>query len=124
MTENEIIEGNKLIAEFDGWKFIRMVQGGLLPFWQKFKDGKLIHDGIFHDPDYMKWESIMPIVEKIDTLVIKTNITSNIVTIRIEEDSLYDIVILFRKEGFSKLEGIWIAVIEFIKWLNNQNKTQ
>jgi hypothetical protein len=61
-------EGNKLIAEFDGWKFMRMVSE--FPLWQKFnKKGKVIHEGVFRLPEYHNnWNMLIPACKKFDGL--------------------------------------------------------
>lgn len=63
MTEQEIIEGNKLIAEFMGWKFNPHDEKG---------DWMLNENGATFPFSAMKWhsswDSLMPVVAKIHTL--------------------------------------------------------
>lgn len=96
MTEQEILEGNKTIARFEG---------AIVVFH-------------YHDD----WNQLMRVVEKIER-VEKINaqiqIDKNIVMVSIRDgDILFHGNIIFDK---NKLETTWLAVIEFIKWYNEQN---
>jgi len=98
MKDKEIEEGNKVIAEF----------------W--FNESEL-NEGqqyTFHE----NWNALMPVVEKIEEM-------NN--TVRIQ-DVVCDISIIggnsisyWRKES-PKILNTWKAVVEFIKWHNENNK--
>lgn len=132
-TNDKYAEGNKLISEFYGWRFIKWygdVGTDRLPLYQRFEDDKLVHDGIFHQPTYHdNWSSLMPVVEKI----IEIDITPA------PNWSGYRIEIVPR--GYVKIEGFpmppifknvsiegslinatWKAVIQFITWYNQQKQ--
>jgi hypothetical protein len=94
MTQEEILEGNKLIAEFMG-----------LP----------VHEEYFRGIDACKyhsdWNLLMPIVEKIELFscyVIDSKTLSTII------ECHYN----------SKIKSTYQAVVEFIKWYNQQNTKQ
>jgi len=115
MTQEEILEGNKLIAEFDGvvWKDASLVN---YPRpnkqWSiKFPNGKQFSEyGNIDDilSKYCKyhssWDWLMPVVEKI--------------IYNYDESKSLDIM---RELSYAKIESVYQSVIEFIKWYN-QNK--
>lgn len=102
METKEIIENNKLIAEFMGIKI----------------DSNL-GCGNFHFNDL--WGRLMPIVEKIESLEINglpyifTMTTCNIFIEHPLENSY--IVQVARTENM--MVDIYLSVVEFIKWFNN-----
>ena len=134
----ETIEGNKLIAEFMGAEcetddFDRVTNeydlfgAGLLPDISGF-DPDAKH---FYTPDQMKfhesWDWLMPVVEKIEDIqdgnegdsirghIYEVTIKQgNIVTIQGDGCSIW-------ADASPKILSVWIAVVEFIKWYN-QNK--
>ena len=99
-------EHNKLIAEFMGY------ETGL-------KDGKVlirVSDLCFEEIDYHNWDKLMPVVEKI-------------MDICYEEDSegIYvdqDLIEKFLKirDTIPEIHNTYKAVVEFIKWYNNDQK--
>ncbi len=99
--ENEyIIEGNKLIAEFEGWK----ESNNFLPY-------------------NISWGWLMPVVEKI----IKKHMTDYYNEYDMSYPESYFVTIgsdgKYCSQGTSKnslIEATWIAVVEFIKWYNNE----
>jgi hypothetical protein len=111
MTKEEITEGNKLIAEFMGESSHTKVSG------------------IPYTPAYdILWSILMPVVEKICRLKIGDDIT----TVEYAYTRTFGMLnketgeIMVRLNGFplfqasSLIESTWLAVIEFIKW-HNQN---
>lgn len=114
MKTKEIIEGNKLIAEFMGvtqkennwYDGFELHQAGL-PF-RCGAEGNGTHELKFDT----SWDWLMSVVEKISSLS-KPNFTDEINRKRIE---------IFKKvDIFSTIEWVYKSVIEFIKWYN-QNK--
>jgi len=120
MTEKEILEGNKLIAEFSyGTKDWRHLSSKLCVF-----ESELKYD------TYWGW--LMSAVEKIESLEdpyhgrFGVHIVSNSCSIqstnfrpdkRIPDPPHYASHIT----GKDKIEATWLAVVEFLKWFNKQN---
>jgi hypothetical protein len=115
MEDLEIQEGNKLIAEFYG-----------------------DISGITSYPDepfefHSSWDWLMLAVEKISTLTISSHNYPIIVTIKKDfclisyQDSIYNQTIVVktvnRNDGKNTKEVVWLAIVDFIKWYNeNYNK--
>jgi hypothetical protein len=110
MTEQEILEGNKLIAEFMGYKYFpNNSLNGIKGVYEK--EGKslmLITDFTYHS----SWDWLMPVVEKIGSLecVYHWELTQNTFTIYSDED--------FQHFG-TDIERVCTTIIEFIKWYND-----
>lgn len=118
MTQEEIIKGNKLIAEFNG-------KGNYSYYGHSIE--------LYGTPHYPKnkikyhisWDWLMPVVEKI----IKEYMTDyyneydmgipNSYYVAIGSDGKYS------SQGISKnslIEATWLSVIEFIKWYNKNKE--
>ena len=123
---NNIIENNKLIAEFMGWKEnkdmeVKLTSGGITYYFQKNDEACIPETMCYHSD----WNWLMKVVEKIESI----------------EDGIYQVDIL--QEGCNilkrcalfidkrvgklesdttKIESVYLACIEFIKWYNEQNK--
>lgn len=124
MNTNEIIEGNKLIAEFMGVYEINGIYGGCTvnPLKNSMTSDKLKY--------HFSWDWLMPVIEKIEELGFWTKIygfTSfdkvyrqcSIKKQKPKSDGDY----IYNYEGEwneSKIEATWIAIIEFIKWWYNK----
>lgn len=110
MNKEEIEAGNKLIAE---WLGLTIITDGISLFDTNYKPLAKYQES---------WNDLMPVVEKIET---------------IEQDGLYynfqilggcSVYIIFSDmeeiisvdNGDSKLHNVWLAVVEFIKWYNEQ----
>ena len=135
--DNETLEGNKLIAEFMGFIWEEKYNGYYKPnpkwtalgkekSWIEKIDGekRLKYDS--------SWDWLMPVIDKIN-IGLRTDCLGY-VDIKATEISSYSPGCLSRKlpafsftlngkrfNGKEKLEAVWLAVIEFIKWYN-QNK--
>jgi len=113
MKEQEILKGNKLIAEF---MELRMNAIGKNTgnsdmrreyFWHFDDINKRDAEAL---PDYhSSWDWLMPVVEKIEK-------EHNGVVIRYESCELP--IIIERVTGNTKIEATWIAIIKFIEWYN------
>lgn len=126
-----ILEGNKLIAEFMNItpkKFGNKYQWSDQPFY--YVDGDTAEEVINKASGYFKystsWDWLMPVVEKIEDLK-NTHGFSFVVTIyqdycRISSKNYSLEENYFEGEGDSKLEATYKAVLESIQWYNNQNK--
>ena len=133
MGQNKIIEGNKLIAEFmTPWRDKRKKSYPfpfpvieVVPAEHLMGYGHIPEGGIKHfegTPDMMKyhssWDWLMPVVEKIESLGYDFSIDNCYV--RIWDGGQSDFEMTFSEP--TKLLTTYFAVIEFIKWYNNERK--
>lgn len=123
MKTNEIIAGNRLLAEFMG----------IEPAYNSFTGGYSWSDGIFFSTNHgtrekvmqsivsyakhhSSWDRLMPVVEKIENLDgggwFKFGIYEKNCSIR-DIASEYTLI---RRTGSSKIESAWLACVEFVKW--------
>ena len=128
-----IIENNKIIAEFLDWEFDDLSETFETPFL------KLVDPHAFGDEQYScklqdfelefhsDWNWLMRVVEKIENLQDENNCA--IYNVQIEQ-SFTEIIdnhtyetIIYNIDADSKIEAVYNTVIEFIKWYNEQNKT-
>lgn len=111
MTEQEILEGNILIAEFMGWE----VQKDIKNLWYSNNGSESISRPSsmeFHS----SWSWLMPVVEKIESLGYKFQICRKRVTII--EDKGSEIHICTTKHN-SKMETVFVACCNFINYWGN-----
>jgi len=101
---NEIIEGNKLIAEFmKQWKGVDCYMYG--------KDYYGFENLRYH----LSWDWLMPVVEKIDSILFgETKIEGR--WCEIQTPTTQPI----RVRGVNKIDAVWLAVVEFIKFYNQK----
>lgn len=133
-TRDEMVmEGNKLIAEFMGWTIEPGMEEDKDPYynWNKGFSLALLSDLLFHE----KWDWLMPVVEKIEDLKIKHPHNTD------KRNNTQFKVIIFRtccdiqnnNDHFGghiievtgkkdKITAIWIAITQFILWLNSQKQ--
>ena len=106
------IENNKLIAEFLGY-----IDNGCS------EDGFLIHPITNYDVEisslkyHEDWNWLMEVVEKIESLGYRIEIVKHICRIYLSNKETIII-----SENTPKIEAVYIACVEFIKWYNNQNR--
>ncbi len=114
VMQKEIFDGNKIIAEFDGWKFEQIEpdyysgeHNGLMRWKVSLRELKslMINGFRFHS----KWDKLMPIIEKIETIA-PSRVIIDCKEVRIVKPKGRDIKV--QKE--SKLESAYEAVIQFI----------
>lgn len=121
MEKEEIIEGNKLIAEFDKYEFKYTDFFGLQckePYLWKNGSWTRIRNLEYHS----SWDWLMSCIRKIRTIDIITNINYNIEGDFIIEGLTKKEILnfIFNREDFkSDIEMCWCGVVEFIKWYNN-----
>ena len=146
ITEKQILEGNKLIAEFMGWRNIRKERPELgfnYDIWQSFRLfelGSLI-TGIKQSPLDSKyemvdklyfhsdWNWLMSVVEKIENCF-DSNIQFDIKGngwVLISLGSQYamafqEIDLDIEVREATKIESVYCGCIEFIKWHNKFTK--
>ena len=122
-----IIENNKLIAEFMGFvqdkSFkVKLADGVNTSYYYYKGDDMYLPETMLYS---CSWDWIMPVVEKIEQ-------SQNIVGFTIFGDSrnYYQVTIkqyqktgritISNVEGKSKIEAVYVAVVEFIKWHNSK----
>ena len=155
MSEQEIIEGNKLIAEFIGFSINQFgeIENLELPFQWMATYVNCIYDihhkdfPLLERKDYYKfhssWDWLMPVVEKIESLNIRNN-GYDFPKVKFLGDCVEIFTYAtyrgttFYWKGYmgldgkcynhlsnqknSKIEAVWCAVVEFIKWYNQWKK--
>ena len=117
-----MLEDNKIIAEFLDWEFDDLSETFETPFL------KLVDPHAFGDEQFScklqdfelefhsDWNWLMQVVEKIESLDYNITIQYKNCYIDIDKDLQID---TFSK---SKIEAVYNACVEFIKWYNKQNK--
>lgn len=115
MTDKEIIEGNKLLAEFHGKYNTKWHTIGCYP----------IKDLKYHT----SWDWLMPVVEKIEFytpdeigsgFAVYINEKQCIIKSKFVDYSYMDNPITGASAD-TKIESVWLAVVSFIQWYNTQN---
>ena len=109
-----IVENNKLFAEFLGYSQPHPDYPNTT-YWYK-KDCQPLTILLFHSD----WNWLMEVVEKIERLgyVFEIKITG----CRINQIENGSIIVLRWEEDKTKIEAVYNACLEFIKWYNEQNK--
>lgn len=107
----DIIEENKLIAEFMGWTKVGN------RFEMSWTEGEWLRNKSIKETEFNyhnNWSLLMPVVEKIEA---------------IENSDLYEVDIFgkccdiggkIETASNSKIEATWRAIIQFIQWYNSQ----
>ena len=148
MTRKEVIEGNKFIAEFMGYEegfphridkygYVQVDKGYVIPS---------ITNSQFHEQDsdthqfslselkfYSSWDWIMPCIEKIELIedsyhgrfvvyISSNNCTIQSTNFRLDKISVEPSHYFNSLYGNSKIEAVWVAIVEFIKWYNSCKK--
>lgn len=127
MSEQEILKGNKLIAEFIGAVYIRREDLFDDHIIEEFiynnnhpisKQIPKVTENLYHLRYHLSWDWLMPVVEKIETLGYKWEIGMS-ATSPYHYCKIWSIGTI---EGISTLDAIYGAIIEFIKWYNSCQK--
>jgi hypothetical protein len=117
MTQEEINEGNKLIAEFVNPEkhstglFYRTAVGKpwLSPYQMCY---------------HSSFDWLMPVVEKIEALDYRVEIYDCYCDIyapsNVQKDAYTELIATSKNESKNKIEATWYAVVQFIKWYNTQ----
>jgi hypothetical protein len=142
MTDEKIIKNNRLIAEFMGGKECTVYNGADGSQYQAFgfKDTHVTDKWRVDNkaawftfvPYHTSWDWLMPVVEKIEQIkgcnVYTSKTTHGEFSIEISYETPYYSYISNTKSIFikdktlSKIEATHKAVVEFIKWYNQQKK--
>ena len=113
MTQEEIIKGNKLIAEFEHRKFF----GNLI---DKFGEGT------FNELPEMKyhtsWSWLMPVVEKIESKGYCVFIQNDCCWMQVGRAGMRLPIITNLAD--CKIDAVYKTIIEFITWYNTQTPNQ
>lgn len=134
MATKEIIENNKLIAEFMGVNEVESFYESYhtkIPIWYTriglydspaFSSPNLsFPDFLEHSKYHQSWDWLMPVVEMIESLEFRCEIGKH--SIYIYPTNSYDDIINVDVDRHSnKLESLYEAVLRFIKWYNSQPK--
>lgn len=114
MTE-EILKGNKLIAEFMDYKIIK----------NRFeKERSYTYNGDKHETSLSikevyynsSWDWLMPVVEKIEKNF-EVTISDIFCKIILSDGEGYATGII-KKDAETKIKATWMAVVCFVKWYN------
>lgn len=132
MKKQEIIEGNKLIASFMGGHLSNHPELNGVQVWSGYE----LIEGRLNLPSTLKyhssWDWLMQVVEKIEKLKFSSKAQSGSFPMKFTflRDSKGESNIIsltcasidvpwIRKDNENKIEAVWLAVVEFIKWCNN-----
>jgi hypothetical protein len=102
-------ENNKLIALFNG--DIKSINDKV-----SFNKNCSVNE-LKYDTD---WNWLMVVVEKIESMNYYVDIMNKAVSINNDEDMIVD---LSGKDFSTKIEAVYTAVLEFIKWYNQTQNT-
>lgn len=132
MTKTEILEGNKLIIDFMVYYDSGTTDNHLNSVYRI----NILGSNTFHTietiPLHKSWDFLMPVVEKINKLIIDTKKSTIGEGIIIQYDCVYLYYKTYRStrivgNGNNRFkdikEAIFITVVEFIKWYNNEQKS-
>tara|TARA_R110000868_G_C10667438_1_gene746302 strand:- start:63 stop:440 length:378 start_codon:yes stop_codon:yes gene_type:complete len=124
MTTNEILEGNKLIAEFMGAKNVKDMYGLLGWLYEKTPNIHSTHSLHYSDENleyHSSWDWLMPVVEKINTI---DNYEYDVIIWRSDCHINNKVEIIFEGSRFKKettlISVVWNCVVLFIQWYNSQ----
>lgn len=120
MKENEIIEGNKMIAEFVGYVEVDGIKFDLP------HNRDHAHEYEYHS----SWDWLMPVVEKIEnkqlcSVCIKSKGTRiRVFNFETLDGTIFEAYPKNNTQDATKLSVTYSAVIRFIEWYNHKNQKQ
>lgn len=126
--EEEIIEGNKLIAEFMGFE---VFWNDVCEFWAVSDIVEKHHSKAAEDLEYLtSWDWLMPVVEKIESLGYESQI--DFIEVEFKDFSHHcsfnhggaEESIVYGVDKESKIEAVFIAVTKFIQYYNTKKIDQ
>ena len=106
-----IVENNKLIADFMGYE--KYTYRGYTMYVFEEDNHRTEVDLHYHK----NWNWLMDVVEKIDSIGYSVNISSSMVYINSDNGRIVNPILIGVK---TKIECLYEAVVEFIKWYNEQ----
>ena len=123
MTQEEIIAGNKLIAEFMGGWWETKDQPN--PYWENVVSNKIYptdRDLVYHK----SWDALMPVVEKVTSLTKEKKYIPPGKYLEYKEqrdkyDEQWEKLFDYQAYNFfsGEIKSIYQAIVEFIKWYNS-----
>lgn len=132
MNKQEILEGNKLIAEFMDIVPIKGFNEHTgKDYWYYNNSEMKDYEAL---PDYnFSWDWLMPVIEKINMLHYDVEINSGLrrINISVTDVGLCDDIPEYNEEfrgnsslysNLSNIECVFTAIVEFIKWYNQQKQ--
>jgi hypothetical protein len=122
MKTKEIVDGNKLIAEFLGIQPVYADEYEMYQVIQAIKDGE--DEKHFFTPQEMlfdsDWSWIMEVVDEIDHLGANVTMTRMLCDIKYQDPLNAENVFKIRIACGVKINAVYGAVVEFIKWYNDR----
>ncbi len=125
MTNEQIIEGNKLIAEFDGWvltigNFAHAFNGKEDNAQETKRRNRLIgFDDCIDNEDlkyHSSWDWLMPVAKKISDMRKEGGGELN--------GKVFDLIhMMFHEVLDNTPSKLWVVIVEFIKWHNSYQNT-
>lgn len=115
MNQEQLLEGNKLIAKFDGWVHFPTPKNKGNGYWNNEKRG-FAHWSLDSFKYHSSWDWLMPVVGKINKLFDEE---SDNWLGKCLDDDFPKIIELRITES---IKSVYVHVIQFIQWYNTQNK--
>lgn len=118
--EKEIIEGNKLIANFMGWtydysgvKWAVPIEKDLIPKTENYVSGTRLFDNELKFDKNWNW--LMAVIDRIEGMADVTIKNNHCEICSVDS---YSSPSVFRK---TRIEHVWFQVVHFIGWYNRTN---
>ena len=125
MENKEILEGNKLIAEFMGGEIFTDFDGGYKRV-RNIEPNKKTSRYLWNLEYHISWDWIMPVVDKIEKKGCIIEISYSIVCMcRIciigkKYEKAFNII-NDNNGGIQPISAVYKSIVEFIKWYNQNN---
>jgi hypothetical protein len=140
MTTEQIEQiegGNRLIAAFLGVQCIKYeinhfessyrmadVSGNYFEGFWAYTTQQLAEDDFYKNAKYhTSWEWLMPVVERIESMgtIVEISLCLGRMCRIIKGSFKQPTITISNQESNSTIEAVWLAVVDFIKWHNQQN---
>lgn len=133
MEDKDIIEGNALIAPFDGG-YIEINGPNFIETWTHKDMSHILWEGWYTESleYHSSWDWLMTVVEKIELIEddqygrFEVHIYSNVCCIQSTKDDLYHRLPLYMSDPNAilntKLESTYYNVVSFIKWYSQHKQ--
>lgn len=108
----DVMESNRMIAEFDGWKFIpKSASQFTNEHYERGEDWCSINSFTYHND----WNALMPVVERIEAMDYHVTIYKSYCAITHSTDSDF-IIIPPHGKSLTKIEAVYTAVTAFLEF--------